>query len=422
MVANVASARALGRDDDAGRGACSSPPSARSCCCASATAATQGSPGSRRDWRGWASMLPYTPLHYLLFHEAAGRPAGTAWLAKAQDLVLVMTSANPGGEPLVTGNDEALARLAGIADAFLVHDRDIVVALRRQRAARRSGQRPRRSSSSAARAATRRARSGWPAPARRCWRSAATSRTRCASRAATRRSSRSTSANSTTRRPAKRWTPPSRTWSRSWTSNRGSSRTTCIRISTARALPRVWLRSGAYRRSPCSTITRTSPPSSPSIGCPGPCSGWRWTAWAWAATAAPGAANCCYVDGAHCERLGDLRPLRLPGGDRAAREPWRMAAAALSLAGRDNEIALRFADEPAAPVGARHARRGISTRRKPAAWDAGSTRRPACSASRGAWRFEGQAAMLLEGLAERQARSAADPLAVYDHLPTTNSI
>ena len=71
-------------------------------------------------------MLPTTPIHFLLFHEAAGRPAGTAWLNEAQPMVLVMTSANPGGEPIVRDGQEAHIRLTGIADAFIDHDRDIV--------------------------------------------------------------------------------------------------------------------------------------------------------------------------------------------------------------------------------------------------------------------------------------------------------
>ena len=61
-------------------------------------------------------MLPYTPLHFLLF--AGLRRAGTGG-------ALVMTSGNVTDEPIVTENEEAMVRLKGIADFFLLHDRDI---------------------------------------------------------------------------------------------------------------------------------------------------------------------------------------------------------------------------------------------------------------------------------------------------------
>ncbi|HTL04171.1 MAG TPA: carbamoyltransferase HypF [Gemmatimonadales bacterium] len=57
-------------------------------------------------------MLAYTPLHHLLL-EAVGRP-------------LVMTSGNLAEEPIAIANRDALSRLAGIADGFLLHDREIV--------------------------------------------------------------------------------------------------------------------------------------------------------------------------------------------------------------------------------------------------------------------------------------------------------
>ena len=56
-------------------------------------------------------LLPYTPLHHLIMREVR-RP-------------IVMTSGNLSDEPIAHRNDEALRRLGGVADLFVMHDRDI---------------------------------------------------------------------------------------------------------------------------------------------------------------------------------------------------------------------------------------------------------------------------------------------------------
>jgi len=69
-------------------------------------------PGVAPDNDAFGVMLPYTPLHHLLF--AAGCPE-----------ILVMTSANRSSEPIAYKDEDALEQLSGIADGFLVGERPI---------------------------------------------------------------------------------------------------------------------------------------------------------------------------------------------------------------------------------------------------------------------------------------------------------
>jgi hydrogenase maturation protein HypF len=68
-------------------------------------------------------MLPYTPLHYLLFYYPEA--GGDFRSARATFSSLVMTSGNFAGQPICKDNGEALEKLSSIADAFLLHNRDI---------------------------------------------------------------------------------------------------------------------------------------------------------------------------------------------------------------------------------------------------------------------------------------------------------
>jgi hydrogenase maturation protein HypF len=104
-----------------------------------------------------------------------------------------------------------------------------------------------------------------------------------------------------------------------------------------------------------------------------------------------------WVDGARWKRLGHLALLAQPGGDAAAREPWRMAAAALHAMGEGAGIAERFAAIPAA----RHLRqmldKGINC---PPTSSAGRLFDAACGllGVHLQAEFEGQAPMALEAM------------------------
>jgi hydrogenase maturation protein HypF len=429
MVANVMATTGLAMTGDAERALLESAerPIVLLLKAAGADAALPGvAPGLA--WLG--VVLPYTPLQWLLFHEAAERPLGTAWLAERQELALVMTSANPNGEPLVIGNEEARQRLAGIADGFLVHDRDIVVRCD-DSVLRLAGEAPqfiRR-----ARGFTPRAiklpTAGPPVLALGGW----YKNTICVTRGFDAfvsqhvgdldnaagcgflketvehllgilevepqvvacdlhpdfHSSRFAAAFA-----AERGLPLVRVQHHHAHGAAVLAEHGHTGPALVLALDGVGLGTdGASIEPPRSLPSLPPRGAEAALGRPG---GGLW------------GGELLLLEGGRFERLGSLLPLGLPGGDRAAREPWRMAAAALHALDRGDEITVRFADEPAVETVAAMLARGINC---PPTSSAGRLFDAAAGllGVRRVMAFEGQAAMLLEGLAA--AQWPAEPLA-----------
>lgn len=326
-------------------------------------------------------MLPYAPLHHLLFAGAPG-------------LALVMTSANPGGEPLVAGNDEAAFRLAGIADAIATHDRDILV---------RADDSVMRFAAGAPRF-LRRARGFVPAPVRLARKHPPVlavgghlKSTLCVIRedeafvsqhlgdldnAAAIAFFEETAAHLLSILEV---TPVA-------VAHDLHPDFASTRFAGGLGLPMVGVQ---HHHAHIAAILAEHRIERPVLGLALDGSGLGPKGESWGG-------ELLLVDGARFTRLGHLAPLAQPGGDAASRAPWRMAAAALHRLGRGGEIAARFAAHGDADGVARLLERRI---RAPETTSCGRLFDAAAgllgvSANAA---YEGQAPMLLEALV-REAR------------------
>lgn len=336
-------------------------------------------------------MLPYAPVHHLLFHAAAGRPQGRDWQRAPVDLVLVATSANAAGEPLVIDDDEAALRLGGIADLIVTHDRPILVRADDSVMAIVDG----------APGFVRRARGHVPRPirlSRELPPVLAVGGLLKATVAVTRGREVFVSQHVGDLDSAE--------------GIRFFEETVTHLLSILDVTPDAV----AHDLHPDFASTRFAE----AFGCPtvpvqhhhahvaaiaaeygvdGPLMGLVLDGFGRGADGGNWGGELLLADGWQFSRLGHLRPLALPGGDAAAREPWRMAAAALHAIGRDDEIVTRFANRPLAAHVAALLARGTAPMTTSAGrlFDAAAGLLGLCEVQH----YEGQAAAELEALVSR---------------------
>ncbi len=296
-------------------------------------------PGVAPDLLELGAMLPTTPIHFLLFHEAAQRPCGNEWLDAAQELVLVMTSANPGDEPIVRDAQEAATRLAGIADALLDHNRNIVARCDDSvlRASGESTQFIRRSRGYAP-AAIRLARAGPSVLALGAHLKSSVCVTRGLDAFTSAHIGDLNNAatclffDETLQRLLSLHEVQPVLVAHDLHSDYYSSRA-AVSFAQHHKLPTLAVQHHhAHIAAVCAEH-----------GEPGALLGLALDGVGMGSDGAAWGGELLHVAGAQFERLAHLRPLPLPGGDKAAQEPWRMAAAVWHELGRNAQIASRFA-------------------------------------------------------------------------------
>ncbi|MDA9534049.1 carbamoyltransferase HypF [Bradyrhizobium sp. CCBAU 25338] len=280
-------------------------------------------------------MLPVAPIHHLIFEvlNTAHQRPGESW-------AIVATSANPGGEPLLIDNHEAELRLSGIADLVVTHDRDIVT----------------RADDSVAMVVAgrtqfiRRARGWVPEPVRLA-------------------------------RPVQPILAVGGALKSTVTVMRGNEafvsqhigdldtaegvrffeETVSHLLSTLDVDPVVV----AHDLHPNMASTRFAEANGRRLiavqhhhahaasvmaehGIAGPALALVLDGFGQGSDGGNWGGELLLYEGATFRRLGHLAPMKVPGGDRAAREPWRMAASAMHGLARGNAIAARFAAQPQA--------------------------------------------------------------------------
>ena len=287
-------------------------------------------------------MLPYTPLHWLIFHAAAGSPTGTAWCEMPQPLALVMTSANAAGQPLETDEAGLAARLGGVVDAVAGHDRTIVT----------------RCDDSVLRVVAgapmflRRSRGFVPDPlmlaedgppvlALGALLKTAVCATRGREAVLSQHVGDLVSASTIRflRQAAEHLTGLLAVAPQAAACDLHPDYPSS-RLAEAMGLPVIRVQ---HHHAHLAAVAAE-------YGITGPLTGLVLDGFGLGTDSTLWGGEMLRMEGTGFARLGHLAPLPLPGGDRAARAPWRMAAAALHLLGRGDEIPARFAQPEAAQV------------------------------------------------------------------------